>query len=75
MQTEIAYLRSGSVRIIQTGACRFEVQALRPLGDGEAVWKRLYDVPGRAKAIGLLESYGYHSTARKCEQGQGAHHA
>lgn len=62
MQQEIAYLRSGFVRVIQTNDERFEVQSQRfwgegKLGDGSPKWKKLYGVYNREKAIKLLESY------------------
>ena len=62
MPQEIAYLRSGFVRVIQTAEERFEVQSQRfwgehKLGDGSPAWKKLYGVYDREKAIKLLESY------------------
>jgi len=62
MQIEIAYLKSGFVRIIQTHDNRFEVQSKSirnesKIGNGLTYWKKLYGVYDREKAIKLLESY------------------
>jgi hypothetical protein len=59
--TEIAYLTSSFVRVVQYGDW-FEVQTKRfrgegKLGDGTTHWNKLYGVHDRAKAIKLLESY------------------
>lgn len=61
--TEIAYLKSGFVRVIQTDESRFEVQTMKLRGEakahgtGIATWTKLYGVYDREKAIRLLESY------------------
>jgi hypothetical protein len=58
---EIAYLKSGFVRIVQNGAC-FEVQTTRIRGEGKLgkspFWKKLYGIYDRDKAIRVMESYG-----------------
>jgi hypothetical protein len=59
---EIAYLKSGFVRVVQNGEC-FEVQTMRFRGeskhaDGSPFWKKLYGIYDRAKAIRVMESYG-----------------
>jgi hypothetical protein len=61
--TEIAYLKSGFVRIIERKDGVFEVQTKRFRGEGKAgngstLWKKLYGVRVRDTAIRLLESYG-----------------
>lgn len=60
-EIEIAYLRSGYIRVVQTGANHFEVQARRLRGERKfgtsPFWKKLYGVFDREKAIRLLESY------------------
>ena len=59
-QNEVAYLRSGFVRVVQAGD-RYEVQTQRIRGEGKigslTFWARLYAVSDREKAIKLLESY------------------
>jgi hypothetical protein len=59
-QTEIAYLRSGFVRVVQKGRF-FEVQANRIRGENKpgalTFWARLYVVTELDRAIKLLESY------------------
>jgi hypothetical protein len=62
-KVEIAYLRSGHARVVCVADSRFfvEVQAIRgehKLGRDPIIWKKLYGVWDREKAIRLLESYG-----------------
>lgn len=59
---EIAYLTSSFVRVVQTEDTVFEVQSKRFRGEGKdgegrTLWKTLYGVHYREKAIRLLESY------------------
>jgi hypothetical protein len=61
---EIAYLRSGFVRVVQTGPSLFEVQSLRlRRGMSAPSWKKLYGAFDRDKAIRLLVSYAFEDTA------------
>jgi len=59
--TEIAYLKSRFVRVVQIGESLFEVQTKRFRGEGKVgknpIWKTLYGVYDRDLAIRLLESY------------------
>lgn len=58
--TEIAYSKSGFVRVIQINN-KFEVQAKSIRGQGKLgellFWKKLYGTWDREKAINLMENY------------------
>lgn len=58
---EIAYTRSGYIRVVHIKDCYYEVQAKSIRGQnkrGELLfWKKVYGVWNREKAITLMENY------------------
>lgn len=59
--TEIAYTRSGFVRVVKFAGDFYEVQAQSIRGQSKlgslVFWKKLYGIYDRDKAIKLMESY------------------